>query len=638
MVENKNLNLFKAIQWFRGLRYNKSLFTVILLSLLVTTGFIGLLHLPLVRAEESFFGYPVVGGSSSSYTTHDIIMIDKYTTPNDMGNITNISMYGFPTGGDMKFVVYSDSEGTPLSLIYESEELTGVPSSWQWQNISCNFELSQNTAYWFGYFAKGGHWIKYDDAGSVPTRYSIIPEYPSTPSTFESSGSNTKPHSIYMNYTVAESEPTPTPTTEPTPTPEPSETLSFGYTTIGGTLSTYDLADIIMVSKYTTPSDMGNLTSISMYGYPIDGEMKPVVYADSAGTPTTKIYEGDAVTGIAAEMQWQTMPCSVVLSPSTDYWFGFFADGGQYSRYDVGAVSTKYCLETYPNAPSTFFSNGSNTIARSIFMNYTAAAGASTGEKIMCLGDSITQGSLVDTPYPTTLSTLTGKTVDNYGYSSYNTTQVLNSWNTHKSGDYSKVVVLVGIANIRHDLDMDVSKNEVFALWMDAKVNYGISVYALTVLPFRGDGNWSPERQIVLEDFNDWIRTNATANGINVVDTWLVFRNITEPERMITAYDIGDHLHPNQVGTDAIANAVYSVFLEANPSPSPSVSPALGGGGLPLVSPSPSSWFAPLPVVKDNPLLFFFVVGVVFLLLFAFVGVVFSGGGKGVVKVKWIRR
>jgi lysophospholipase L1-like esterase len=53
---------------------------------------------------------------------------------------------------------------------------------------------------------------------------------------------------------------------------------------------------------------------------------------------------------------------------------------------------------------------------------------------------------------------------------------------------------------------------------------------------------------------NDWIRTGADAVG--VVDFHGVLRDPDDPDRLLPAYDSGDHLHPSPAGYAAMADAV----------------------------------------------------------------------------------
>ena len=53
---------------------------------------------------------------------------------------------------------------------------------------------------------------------------------------------------------------------------------------------------------------------------------------------------------------------------------------------------------------------------------------------------------------------------------------------------------------------------------------------------------------------NAWIRDSGAFDG--VVDFDKVIRDPAAPQKMLAAYDSGDHLHTNSAGYRAMANAV----------------------------------------------------------------------------------
>lgn len=85
---------------------------------------------------------------------------------------------------------------------------------------------------------------------------------------------------------------------------------------------------------------------------------------------------------------------------------------------------------------------------------------------------------------------------------------------------------------------------------------HGIKVIGATILPFTGSGYYHPgtsdeaERQAV----NQWIR--AAGHFDAVVDFDKVMRDPEHPERLQSAYDSGDHLHPSPAGYRAMAKSI----------------------------------------------------------------------------------
>ena len=82
----------------------------------------------------------------------------------------------------------------------------------------------------------------------------------------------------------------------------------------------------------------------------------------------------------------------------------------------------------------------------------------------------------------------------------------------------------------------------------------GIAVFGATLTPFEGAGYYSPEKEVVRAAVNNWIRSSDEFDG--VIDFDLATRDPSHPTRFLPAYDSGDHLHPNDLGYQAMGNAV----------------------------------------------------------------------------------
>ena len=82
----------------------------------------------------------------------------------------------------------------------------------------------------------------------------------------------------------------------------------------------------------------------------------------------------------------------------------------------------------------------------------------------------------------------------------------------------------------------------------------GIAVFGATLTPFEGAGYYSPEKEVVRQAVNNWIRSGDEFDG--VIDFDRVTRDPSHPARFLPAYDSGDHLHPNDLGYQAMGTAV----------------------------------------------------------------------------------
>lgn len=89
----------------------------------------------------------------------------------------------------------------------------------------------------------------------------------------------------------------------------------------------------------------------------------------------------------------------------------------------------------------------------------------------------------------------------------------------------------------------------------------GVRVTAGTLPPFEGAlagtpyaGHYSPGKERLRQQLNDWIRTAGAFDA--VVDFDAVLRDPAQPHRMRPAFDSGDHLHPGDAGYRAMAEAI----------------------------------------------------------------------------------
>jgi lysophospholipase L1-like esterase len=85
---------------------------------------------------------------------------------------------------------------------------------------------------------------------------------------------------------------------------------------------------------------------------------------------------------------------------------------------------------------------------------------------------------------------------------------------------------------------------------------HGLRVYGATITPYVGSGYYHPgplseaDRQAV----NAWIR--AAGHFDAVIDFDAVVRDPQHADRLLPAYDCGDHLHPSPAGYKAMADAI----------------------------------------------------------------------------------
>jgi lysophospholipase L1-like esterase len=88
---------------------------------------------------------------------------------------------------------------------------------------------------------------------------------------------------------------------------------------------------------------------------------------------------------------------------------------------------------------------------------------------------------------------------------------------------------------------------------------HGIKAVGCTLTPFEGAYYARENGEAVREALNTWIRTSGAYDA--VVDFDAATRDPNNPKRLLPGFDPGDHLHPNDAGYQAMANAVdLSIF------------------------------------------------------------------------------
>jgi lysophospholipase L1-like esterase len=82
----------------------------------------------------------------------------------------------------------------------------------------------------------------------------------------------------------------------------------------------------------------------------------------------------------------------------------------------------------------------------------------------------------------------------------------------------------------------------------------GLKIFGGTLLPFKGAGYYTAAGEAKREAVNAWIRTSGAFDG--VIDFDKLMRDPADPLTLNPAWDSGDHLHPNDAGYQAMADAI----------------------------------------------------------------------------------
>lgn len=122
------------------------------------------------------------------------------------------------------------------------------------------------------------------------------------------------------------------------------------------------------------------------------------------------------------------------------------------------------------------------------------------------------------------------------------------------------VILLEGIndINIRGRTDGPDSLTSDELIWgyrqfIERCHEYGIKVIGATIMPEEGVPTASERGEAIRQKVNEWIR--AKGNFDAVVDFDVVVRDPQRPIRIRAEFDPGDHIHPNDAGNQAMADA-----------------------------------------------------------------------------------
>jgi lysophospholipase L1-like esterase len=122
------------------------------------------------------------------------------------------------------------------------------------------------------------------------------------------------------------------------------------------------------------------------------------------------------------------------------------------------------------------------------------------------------------------------------------------------------VMLLEGINDIGHGTSVPteaVNASDVIGAYkqMIARAHTaGLQIIGCTLTPYEGANYYREDFEKVREDVNAWIRTPGNFDA--VVDFEAAVRDPDDPKKFRADFDPGDHLHPNDKGYEAMANAI----------------------------------------------------------------------------------
>jgi lysophospholipase L1-like esterase len=88
-----------------------------------------------------------------------------------------------------------------------------------------------------------------------------------------------------------------------------------------------------------------------------------------------------------------------------------------------------------------------------------------------------------------------------------------------------------------------------------------VRIIGATMMPVQGNGYYTPTAETLRQTVNQWIRTSGAFDGF--VDFDQAMRDPNNIADLNPVYDSGDHLHPNDTGMQAMADAVDLALLRS---------------------------------------------------------------------------
>lgn len=364
--------------------------------------------------------------------------------------------------------------------------------------------------------------------------------------------------------------------------------------TITGTIASDTSSDYAIGSFFATTDSNFTINVGAVLGYTWGNGNFKIFVTDSNGI-VLGVSNVGVLSGYPATWKNVTFTTPIHIANAGTYGISAVAqvNNNEFYYRTIGNASAGfYGINSY-SSPTTLTSNRLDAQV-SIYVNYTLGTQPQpTNLGVVCLGDSITYGyGYVSTPYPTVLSALTGLTVVNEGFSGYTSSQILTVWNTISANGYTSIVLLAGINDVRDYYSVPALENNLYTIWHSAKL-LNMKVYALTLTPFKGDST----NQIDHDTINNFIKNNATALGITVVDIYTSLNDVNNNGAYQSQYDSGDHVHPNQAGMNLIANMVANAMNNVpNLTPTPTPTPT----STTTPTPTPTSTTTPTPISTSN--------------------------------------
>ena len=288
-------------------------------------------------------------------------------------------------------------------------------------------------------------------------------------------------------------------------------------------------------------------------------------------------FDGQAQAVLPAGAETVSDPVNLAVGPGADLAISLYSSGptGPASWHGTASTTSYYTTgdHTADLAGTAFGQTTTSWYLLDGVDVRTHAAGA-----VVALGDSITDGTnstldadrtwpedLARRLLPVRLSVLDegisgNRVLTDAGTNGVNVQARFDRDVLSQTG-VRAVIFLEGINDIGHDLgplpgEPATPANVIAGLTavIRAAHAHGLRIIGATLTPIGGSKYDTPAAEATRAAVNTWIRTGGAYDGI--VDFDQVVRDPSDPARFRTAFDSGDHLHPNDAGYQAMANSI----------------------------------------------------------------------------------
>jgi len=295
--------------------------------------------------------------------------------------------------------------------------------------------------------------------------------------------------------------------------------------------------------------------------------------ATVAGTDRVVLFDGKTTCKLGPGMILLSDPIDLEVGPQSDLAVSLYFPGDTGPPSARNGLHTTYLSRSGDATAASAIDDGLTTPIWYWLAAVDVLAPAST-RAIVTFGDSITEGwrstEDADRSYPADLSkrlmqSSPGVAVANLGLGGNRVlhdvigASALARFDRDVLGQsgVTWLLLLEGVNDIGH-LDEDpVTAEELIGglkQLVERAHTHGIKVMAGTLTPYGGSERASAAGEAVRQAVNDWIRTTRLVDA--TVDFDAATRDPADATRIRPEYDPGDHLHLNDAGYAAMADAV----------------------------------------------------------------------------------